>query len=76
MSEGWTTQWAGRATPAIAPTGLQISLSEMTDTLRQTHDGVERVQRLGLHNLRNAKRELETARRRFKQMQVLSAMEE
>jgi len=69
-------EWAGRATPASAPTRLQISLSEMTDTFRQTHDGVERVQRLGLHNLRNAKRELEAARQRFKQMQVLSAMEE
>ena len=69
-------EWAGRATPAIAPTGLQISLSEMTDTFRQTHDGVERVRRLGLHNLRNAQRELEAARQRFKQMKTLSAMEE
>jgi len=69
-------EWAGRASPASAPTRLQISLSEMSDTFRQAHNAVERVQRLGVHNLRNAQRELEAARQRFKQMKTLSAMEQ
>lgn len=69
-------EWPGRATPARAPTRLQISLSELDETFRQTHRAVERVQRLGIHSLRNATRDLEAARQRFKQMQHLSAVKE
>jgi hypothetical protein len=63
----------GTGAPVRAPTGIQISLSEMSDTVQQLHDAVER---LGVHNLRNAERELEAARQRFKQVQTLSGMED
>jgi hypothetical protein len=68
-------EWAGRTSSPSPPTGLQISLSEMTDKYRQTYDGAKRIQRLGVHNLRNAKRELEAALQRFEQMKTLGAVE-